>query len=168
MDVNNVRFKRIKHKMKVNMTAQGSFNGNQFTNPAWCNFNFISNGAKIVLRICKTQTASFYFCCFGPIDHRREDFRVCVQIVSEYCHLIVLSLFFECFTVSSRSQNKCFVANWKLHFTLAVCFNNELCTRCVREQVTTKKTTKILVFHNSNDGGGRRLWLDLHQKQTTF
>lgn len=86
------------------------------------------------------------------------------ETVSEYCHLIVLSLFFECFKVSSRSQNKCVLLPTE-YFVPAFCFNNELCTCCVREQVITK-TTKILVFHKSNDGGGRCWWLDLYKNKS--
>lgn len=53
-------------------------------------------------------TKTLYFCRLVTSVISRRLWGVGVQIVSEYCHLIVLSLFFECLTMSSRSQNKCF------------------------------------------------------------
>lgn len=76
---------------------------------------------------------------FGHVSGLQEIFQ---KSVSRSSHLIVSSLFFECFTKPSQSHNKCVslpTENYT-HFTLAFCFNNKLCTRCVlREQVTAKK-----------------------------
>lgn len=65
----------------------------------------ISNKAKMILKICKNvrEKNNNHF-TFGVW---MTSIIISVQIVCEYCHMIVCWLFFECFTVSSRSQNKC-------------------------------------------------------------
>lgn len=71
---------------------------------------------------------------------------ISVQIVCEYCHLIVFWLFFECFTVSSRSQNKCVSLPT---FHPSSLFQQQAMHTLVYEGRLCKKKTRIPVFHNS-------------------
>lgn len=113
----------------------------------------------------KQEQPHFTFCWFGYINHQQEDSRSvctdCFWILSFDCFITFLWMFHGVF---SLTEQVCVVANWKLHFTLAFWLNNKLCIRCDREQVTRKKS-KILVFHNSSDGGRRCAARSTHTKK---
>lgn len=104
----------------------------------------ISNKAKMILKICKNvrEKNNNHF-TFGVW---MTSIIISVQIVCEYCHMIVCWLFFECFTVSSRSQNKCVSLPT---FHPSSLFQQQAMHTLVYESRLCQKKTRILVFHIS-------------------
>lgn len=79
--------------------------GSVLIHPAWCSFNFGSNGAKMISQTCKIlgeNTHNLDFCS-GHIGHEQEDFR---SLRPDCFHLIVHHVSLNVLMASSRSQKK--------------------------------------------------------------
>lgn len=149
------------------LTEQNPFNvgGKGFKlgskiDPAWHSFNFISNKAKMILKICKNV--------------RKKSNIIILLLVfgwhqSSSVYRLFVSIVIWLFADFSLNVSRCLLAHRTSvfrcqHFILALCFNNKLCTHlCMRAGYVKKNKNPCLPHFK--DGGGRCLWLDLHKKK---